>query len=519
MATIILFSVQKGQSQSVPMQYQYQFYQKFNAEVYSIENTAHTASKPFLMDEKLTAKYDSLMTGAPYRSEDSWLYRKIFNEHLFDVRKAEYTFYADPIVDLQLGRDISGNKTTWLNARGFQLGGTIGDKFSFYSSGFENQGRFAKYYDDYVNQLRFVQGQAYDRKHGRTNTKDWSYVTAIISYSPIKQLNFTLGQDKLFIGDGYRSLLLSDYAANYPFFKTTLTLGPVQYTAVWANMQDSNVQQFDVFGNNRRKWTAVHYFDWNITNRLALGFYNAYTAPEADNTGKRRGFDANFINPLFFASSIGPSSQPGNSIAGFTGRYKFVDKHAVYGQVLLDKAKAVGGETKTTTGWQAGVRGADLLGVRSLNYLVEYNKAEPNMYTGAERLSNFTQFGEPLAHPLGNDFNELLGILNYSAGRFDFQGQLMYAKYNLSAFINKDGDLVRTVRPFINSGRDNYNTTLNASMHYAHGTISFLVNPRTNLRVEIGGLYRREKSNIYTTTTTLLTFGIRSSFRNLYQDF
>jgi hypothetical protein len=37
-------------------------------------------------------------------------------------------------------------------------------------------------------------------------TKDYSYATAILSYTPIKQLNITLGQDKTFIGDGYRSI-------------------------------------------------------------------------------------------------------------------------------------------------------------------------------------------------------------------------------------------------------------------------------------------------------------------------
>ncbi|MEO6149938.1 MAG: gliding motility protein RemB [Mucilaginibacter sp.] len=520
LAGIILFSVQFGRSQSVPLQYQYQFYQKFNAEVYSVENTAHTALKPFLMDETLTAKYDSLMAGAPHQSGDSWVYRKIFNEHLFDVRKPEYTFYADPIVDLQIGRDIEGKNTTWLNARGFQLGGTIGTKFSFYTSGFENQGRFPAYYNALVNRTGIVPGQAYDRKFGKSLTKDWSYVTATVSYTPIKQLNFVLGQDKMFIGDGYRSLLLSDYASNYPFFKTTLNLGPVQYTAIWAYMEDTDyrVPQFDVFGSNRRKWSAFHYFDWNVTKRLSFGFFNAYVAPEADDTGKRRGFDANFINPVFFASSIGPSSQPGNTLYGLTGKYKFLDKNAFYAQLLLDRVKGAESAAVTTKSWQAGVRGADLFGVRSLNYLVEYNTAQPYTYTGAESLSGYTQFGEPLAHPFGANFREMLGIVNYSIGRFDFMGQLTYAKYGL----NKDN---------INYGKDintplvDANTVtstgqgLSTTLQYAEGTISFLVNPRTNLRVEVGGMYRRQKNDLTTSTASVITFGIRSSFRNMYKDF
>ena len=71
-------------------------------------------------------------------SRKTWIVRKIFNEHVFDVKTKEYTFYADYLPDLLIGSDFSDKRTTNLNTRGYQLGGTIGDKFSFYSSGFEN---------------------------------------------------------------------------------------------------------------------------------------------------------------------------------------------------------------------------------------------------------------------------------------------------------------------------------------------------------------------------------------------
>jgi hypothetical protein len=443
-AGLLLFVVKTGSAQSVPLLYQYQFYQKFNADVYSTENTAHTALKPYLVDDAIQARYDSLMAIGVKPGKHGWIYRKLFSEHLIDVRRPDYTFYADFLSENIFGKDFK-DKTTpsnfkpvgfvvksqlGLNTRGFQIGGTIGTKFSFYTSGYENQGAFANYYDSYVNNTGIVPGQAYDRKFGQNRTKDWSYVTALLSYTPIKQLNFALGQDKVFIGDGYRSLLLSDYASTYPLFRGTLTLGPVQYTAMWAQMQDRR-NRFDNYGNNRRKWAAFHYVDWNITSQASIGFFNAYIAPGADDNGKSRGFDPNFINPVFFLSSMGPSEHPGNSLAGFTGKYKFLNKQAVYAQVLFDKVKGLEGKEVNTTGWQAGVRGADILGIPNLNYLAEYNTVSPYAYSGAESLSIYSNFAEPLAHPFGANFKEMMGILNYSVGKFDFQGQVTYAKYGL----------------------------------------------------------------------------------------
>ena len=49
--------------------------------------------------------------------------------------------------------------------------------------------------------------------------KDYSSVSAYISYSPWSFLNIQAGHGKHFIGNGYRSLLLSDNAFNYPYLK------------------------------------------------------------------------------------------------------------------------------------------------------------------------------------------------------------------------------------------------------------------------------------------------------------
>jgi len=527
LAGILLLSVQISNAQSVYLPQSYLLYQKFNGDIYSTKSSFHTSLRPFLIDSLINGTYDSVMNIGVSDERKTWLSRKLFNEHLFDVQTKDYTFYGDVIADLQVGRDFSGKRSTYLNARGFQFGGTVGTKFSFYTSGFEDQAKFPGYYNDVVNANAFIPGQAYARHYNgqAQDSQDWSYVTAIASYTPIKQLNITLGQDKMFVGDGYRSLLLSDYAANMPLLRVTANLGRVQYMMAWAYLEDLQAPKFDQLGSNRRKWAMFHYLDWNVSNRLSLGFFNALITPEADAQGNRRGFDVNFINPLVFSSSLGSSASPKDNVfMGFTGKYKIFDKTAIYGQLLLDRFKFSnffsGNNLDNTNGVQLGIRGADIFKVNRLNYLFEFNTVKPYTYSSTQTLNNYTFFGDPLAHPFGANFREFLGIINYSVGRFDFQGQLDYGKYGLDAnATDNNGKLLTKPYPVNPNSTPVIGQGISTQLYYGEGTVSFLVNPKTNLRIEIGGLYRQEKNALNDNKTTLVTFGIKSGFRNLYHDF
>jgi hypothetical protein len=521
----ILFSAGSSLAQAVYLPYSYQLDQKFNADIYSSKNSFHTALKPYLIDSTLSPKYNALMKLGIDSNRKSWVSRKLFNEHLFDVKTKEYTFYADYLSDLQVGRDITGKKNTNLNTRGYQLGGTVGSKFFFYSSGYENSGKFPAYFNNLINKLHFVPGQAYDRSFGVGDSKDWSYGTAIVSYTPIKQLNITLGEDKTFIGDGYRSLLLSDYAAPYPLLRLTANLGKVQYMVMWTYMGSDTIHKFDGFGSNRRKWGVFHYLDWNVNKRLSIGFFNALIAAEADNNGNLHGFDLNYINPVILSSSLGSSSPiPDNSFFGFTAKYKIFDKTAVYGQLMIDRFSAgsfLSGSNyaSNTSGLQLGIRGADLFKVTNLNYLIEYNAVKPYTYGSTSQITNYTQYDEPLGDPLGANFREFIGMVNYSIGKFDFTGQVNYAKYGLDPIgLNFGKDVNQVFVPSIakNSGIEQGIVT---TLYYGEGTVSYLINPRYNLRLELGALLREEKNELGSQKATVFTFGLRSSFRNLYHDF
>ncbi|MBV8391471.1 MAG: gliding motility protein RemB [Mucilaginibacter sp.] len=513
---VLLLFVCAAKAQLMYQLYSYQFYQKLNNPVYSPSNNLHTSLKPYLISDSSAIRplYDSLLMLKADNSGKSWLYRKLFRQHFIEVTDKEYTFYLDYLPDLQIGREFNQPKNVWLNTRGYQLGGTVGSKFFFYTSGFENQGKFANYETDYINSVGMVPGQAYDKSYGK-DTKDWSQVTALIGYTPTKAISIELGEDKTFIGDGYRSVLLSDYASAYPLLRFKANLGKrVQYMAMWAYMEDQYAAQFNSFSNNRRKWGAFHYIDWNITNRASIGFFNALIAEEANDAGQYHGFDANYINPVFFVSSLGQSKPaPDHTLFGFNGKYKVLNKTTVYGQFLYDQDSSVGGNSKYA--WQVGFRGSDLFKVSNLNYLFEYNTSKPGTYASHYPIVNYTQLSESLADPLGSDYKELVGILNYSIGRFDLQGQLNYAKYAANTVQLTSGSANTGLAPFINSAGQTQTNTLK----YAEGTVAYVLNPKYNLRLEIGGLVRQATSSISDAKTVMFVFGLRSTFRDLYHDF
>jgi hypothetical protein len=516
------------QTPNVNLPYSYQFYQKLNKQVYDVDSRMHSSIRSYYADDTLlVSRYQELMRlGTDTNVYRKWLRRKITDEHLLNFNAEDYSIYADFLPDFQIGREFNDGQGTWKNTRGYQIGGTIGKKFSFYTNGFENQAVFANYLTRFINTNQVVPSEMSGKLSGKT--KDWAYVTALVSYTPNKYLNFALGYDKNFIGDGYRSMLLSDVAANYSFFRLRATVGNVQYQTIFSYMLDNQAPQLtdDRRLGSRGKWNAMHYVDWNVSNRFSLGLFQAVTWADAEPEGKR-GFDFNYIHPFVFLRPIegSNSSSPDKMRLGMNTKFEISRKAAVYGQFMFDEfvAKEVfNGSGFWANKWavQLGVRGSDLFKVENLNYLAEFNTARPYTYSHFQRLTSYSGMNQSLAHPMGANFREFLGILNYSYKRFDFQGQASYARYGLDpAGENYGSNIFLSYNTRANDYGNHVGQGFKTDLNFMEGKVSYLLNPKYNLRIELGGVYRSEKSVEFTEKTKLITFGLRSTFRNLYQDF
>lgn len=456
--------------------------------------------------------------------KQSWLYRKLFREHLLEVNGDDYTFYASILPDLQLGHS-SVNGGTWLNTRGVIAGGTLGKNLTFRAEFYENQGKFPGYIDAYGRATQIVPGQGEWKSYANGKAFDFAYSSALIDYKAGKFFDFQLGYDKNFIGDGYRSMLLSDASFNYPFFKIIANVGHIQYTTMWAQFIDMKYPRASYENGYRRKWGVFNYLDWNINHKVSLGLFEAVIWQDSDSTGKR-GFDFSYLNPILFLRPVEFSvGSPDNALMGLNAKFTPSENSTIYGQFILDEFKF--SEITAGTGWwankyggQLGFRSNNIFHVKHLNFLTEANAARPYTYSQRTTLNNYGHYNQPLADPLGANFIEWVNIADYQYKRLFLRGQITVAQYGLdSAGLNFGHDIYESYNTRANDFGNHIGQGLKTNLVNVMGTVGFLLNPKYNLRLEASMTLRREKNDQYNNKEAIFQIGLRSSFRQLYYDF
>ncbi len=493
-------------------------------ELYLDTNNHHTAFKPILHVDT------SAMYTAPDTTKRSWIYRKLFNEHLLEFRHEDYNVFIDFLPDFQIGKTHEGSRTTWLNTRGAIIQANIGRKFYFESSFFENQGKFPLYLDEYIRRNQIVPGQGGIKDYANNKAFDYNYASALLSYTPNKYLNITAGYGQNFIGDGYRSLILSDIQFSYPYLKLTGTLGSVQYTAMWAQFMDKHSKDFAQAYSDLgyyKKWGVFHFLDWNVSKRLTIGLFDAVIWPDADSSGRKRGFDWSYMNPIIFLRSAEFSEgSSDNALVGMNAKFKLLPKTTIYGQVVLDEFKLkefFGGK-----GWwankqsaQIGFRSFDLFRVNKLDLQGEFNIVRPYTYSYKSTLINYEHYNQSLAHPLGANFWEVLGIATYQLKRWYARGELMYSKYgdDPDSKTNYGHDISKPYTNRVNDYGNWIGQGIKTNLLYAQGTIAYVLNPKYNLRLETSLALRQLKNDLQKSNDLIFSIGLRSTFRQFYYDF
>lgn len=521
-----------GQSRYQP--HSHSLYQKLSPILYSPNTRLHTAFKPTSIDSTLTA---AIFDRLPDPGRVTWGGRKLWQEHLIEFNDGRSRFYVDLLPDLQIGRSTMEDKTIWTASKGVQVGGNINDKLIFHVDYFQHQAQFADYINNYIDQRGIVPGEP-GTVHGSDGRLRWWNGTANLSFTPVKYLNISLAYDKNFIGDGYRSLLLSDISANYLSMKLTGTLGNVQYTSLIAYMRDPFATAFENeasftevpnhgTGANRFKWGVFQYLDWNISNRLSAGFFQSVIWAPKNSSGER-GFDFNYISPLIFLRSVEltNTSSPDKMHLGITTKYKALTTLSLYGQFLLGELTikrllSGNGYLHNKFGLQLGARGFDLLGIERLNYLAEFNTVRPYTYQHFTPITAYTNYSQPLAHPLGANFREGVARLNYGIKRFDFEVQGNWAMYGADpdATTNFGGDIFKYYTEYPSEFGNTIGQGVTTHLVYFGFKTAYLINPKYNLRIELSTAHRKNWSADHRNSSSLFSIGLRSSFRNQYHDF
>ena len=529
---------EKAYASQLNIQFTHSDYSKFDRQMNLVGTNSHTASKPFIYKE-VSNYYDFNSEKESLTKETStWAGKKIWNEHLVQLQSDDYWFTIDPILDLQLGKDTDASfNYTYNNTRGFLVQGGLGKNLNFYASVFESQGRFANYVNNYAESLRafgpdpaIIPGRGIAKRF-KTDAYDYPVSEAYLSYAPTKFINIQFGHGKNFIGDGYRSLLLSDVASPHPFLKLNTTFWKIKYTNTWNWLKDVR-PEVTKDGAFLTKYMASHYLSWNVSKRFNLGLFESVIWTNSNN----RGFDVNYLNPIIFYRAIEfeTGQDAGNAIVGASGKYKWNDQINLYSQFVLDEfslSDVKGGNKswKNKFGYQLGVKYYNAFNVSNLLLQLEYNRIRPYTYSHNTVATNYGHNNQSMAHLWGANFSETILIGRYHYKRWFADAKLIFGTRGLDFNTSTDAfsygsDIYKNYneRPFdisVEVGQGLKTKIFNGNIQ-----AGYLINPASNLKVFTDITVRNFTPDAVTVSTfksntIWFNFGVRTDLFNWYFDF
>lgn len=467
----------------------------------------HTGVKPYIQFfNKKYVHYADSHRIFKYITEDPALDVTFFKHVLsLEPKNENFKIHVDPILGLQNGRDIVDTTTQltadYTNTRGIIASVNIGKDFYAESMFVENQGYFVDYIVSNMKATGVVPGQGrYKAFH--IYGYDYAFSTGFISYSPWRNFNLQLGHGKHKIGSGYRSLLLSDNAFNYPYARVTQQWfdGKLQYTNIYAVMMNLVAATTKPIPNAERlfqkKPAAFQHLSLNITKELNLSLFQGIMF-RANNNMNKPLINAMYVDPLIFThAGYYGLNDSNNVIVGADLKIKITKGINVYGQAMADNLK----DTSTTGrsfGYQVGANYFNALGIKNLFFQAEYNFVNGNSYKGPTALSDqsYSHYNQNLAYTPGWG-SELVLIADHKYQRFAAN-----FKYILQ-----------------NKRINNANFT---QINLVNTTLSYLINPAYNLNVYIGYNYRFQKFYNFNPglTSSFIYVGFKTSLFNAYYDF
>ncbi len=439
-------------------------------------------------------------------------------------KRNQYNFQVLPIIDLQSGYDMVASKFVSETYGGAHVKLNINNDFTFALTAIGGRVSYPGFIDTSIQTTGLIPGlgRAYKNNDGSYN---FSNITGYLSYSPNKVFNIQLGKDKHFIGDGYRSLLLSDFSTGNPYFGINAHIWRIQYNVWYSWMRDFS--RYDGSQKSlQNKFGTFHYLSFNATKRLTISFFENVIWQGTD-TNRVRTFDVNYLNPVVFYRpqeySVG---SPDNSMIGLNISAKLFNSLKLYGQVVADEfylkeILARKGWWANKQGFQLGAKYINAFKVKGLTLQAEYNEVRPYTYSHGSVQQNYANYGQALAHPLGANFKEGLFFASYRANRWMISLQGLYAIIGMDTLHSNLGQnifLSYTTRPYDyghKTTQGNKRTLLQSDIKFTYYVI-----PQMNLRIEVGYIQRSisdEKG--YVLQSPYLYLGVKTSIHQFYRDY
>ena len=205
---------------------------------------------------------------------------------------------------------------------------------------------------------------------------------------------------------------------------------------------------------------------------------------------------------------------------GLDFRWDILNRVQLYGQLQLDEFKL--DEVKSGNGWwankQAGQIGAkyiDAFGLSNLDLQGEVNIIRPYTYQHRSTVTNYQHYRQPLAHPMGANLAELIGIIRYQPiPRLMLTGKAIATRFGQDRIV--DGDTLNyggnVLLPYT-TRVDNYGNKIGQGIttNQVHLDFTATYQFRHNLFVDLKGILRRTdaEDNLLDKNTAFASFALR----------
>jgi hypothetical protein len=345
---VLSASVVHAQNNPLPIS----FWHNLSAErlMANVDSTQSTTAKP-LNEKHFQQVYFFDHTDSIRRK--TWLGRKAFQEHLGEIKEREIRLSIDPLFEGKVGSSWMNDKPTdiYTNTRGVLVQADLGTAFSMQSGFFENQAFFPEYIRNFTTNYGVVPGQGRTKKFKDTGF-DYSSSFGHMSWEPCKYVSLQMGYGKQFIGNGYRSILLSDAAFNYPYIKAVgrWWKNRIQYSTSFAELQSLTRQPLGQTAEALFKQKAASFHFLNILPhpRFEIGLFESIIWQRWDSTGTMPANLGMFVPAIGYNTATIGFGQTNNVLVGLNAKVKITNNMSVYGQF----AKA----GKNHKGFQIGTR-------------------------------------------------------------------------------------------------------------------------------------------------------------------
>ena len=435
----------------------------------------------------------------------------------FNVNEKDFFLAVNPVIQQQQSLETGNSERVFLNAKGLTLRGLIGGRVGFDAYVTDNQERGPEFFQQRVRSTDAVPGVGFYKPFKRT-ALDYIDARGSIHFNAAKYFDFQFGYDKNFIGNGYRSLMLSDFGNSYLFLKVNTSIWKIQYHNLFMELVPQTIQ---ISAGNKvleKKYAAMHHLSVNVTPWLNVGIFEAVVF------GRRNKFELSYLNPIIFLrASEQQNGSADNAIIGLDFKANAGHQGQFYGQLILDEF--VLKEIRSGNGWwgnkyglQLGTKYIDVLGFKNFDIQLEGNLVRPFTYSHFDSVANYTHYNQPLAHPLGANFIEGILLAFYQPKpKWRFQGRFIYWKQGIDTVnSNFGGDIfkINTTR----SGDYGYKLAGGIGARGMNASVLASYEWKENLFLEGSLLFRHWKPAFTGADNSLmLTVGVRlNMFRREY---